>query len=121
MARPHELLLVAQGTPEDARKFFEDRWPEARAVSDTERTLYRSFGLERASMRQLLAPAVFRAAWKHRRHGVGLPVGDALLLSGAFVVAGQRVLFSHRSDNAADHPEWEELLRIVRVERGSVA
>lgn len=111
------MLLVAQGTPDQADEFFEGRWPEARVVSDTDRQLYPAFGLRRASLGQMFSPKVLAAFWKHRVHGVGRPVGDTFLLSGAFVVAGADVSFAHRGETPADHPEWSELLGRVRAAR----
>lgn len=108
------MLLVAQGTPEQADAFFEDRWPEARVVSDTDRRLYPAFGLRRAGLLDVLSPKVIRAFWRHRRHGVGRPVGDTLLLSGAFVVVDGTIEFEHRSKDPSDHPDWSDLLEQVR-------
>jgi hypothetical protein len=118
LARPDEVLLVAQGTPQQAQEFFRGRWPEARVVSDTDRRLYPAFGLRRAGLGDLLSPKVFKAFWRNRRHGVGRPVGDTLLLSGAFVVDGGALTFEHRSENPADHPDWATLLVRVREARG---
>lgn len=112
------MLLVAQGTPEQADDFFEDRWPEARVVSDTERRLYPAFGLRRVTLRKLLSPTVLKAFWRNRRHGVGRPVGDTLLLSGAFVVESGAIRCAHRGEHPADHPAWPELLERVRRARG---
>lgn len=113
------MLLVGQGTPRDADEFFASRWSEARVVSDEQRELYGAFDLARATVTQLFAPGVFGAFWKNRRHGVGLPVGDALLLAGAFAVDGGRVFAEHRSANPADHPDWRELLELVRARRAA--
>lgn len=117
LARPDEVLLVGQGTPDQANEFFRGRWPEARVVSDTQRQLYPAFGLRRASLLDILSPRVLRAFWRHKRHGVGRPVGDALLLSGAFVVEEGACTFEHRSRTPADHPDWTELLVRVREAR----
>lgn len=121
LARPEELLFVAQGTPAQADEFFQPRWPEARVVSDTERELYARFDLERVRLRELFSGAVVRAFWKHRRHGVGRPMGDTLLLSGAFALRGTTLLFSHRSLQPGDHPSWTELLDAVRGGSGDGA
>ncbi|QDU83278.1 hypothetical protein Pla163_03760 [Planctomycetes bacterium Pla163] len=113
------MLLVAQGTVQQADEFFEGRWPEARVVSDTERRLYPAFGLRRASLGQMFSLKVVKAFWKHRMYGVGRPVGDTFLLSGAFVVAGADVSFAHRGETPADHPKWSDLLERVRQARGA--
>lgn len=119
LAAPDEVLLVAQGSPEQAERFFAPRWPEARVVSDSEQALYPRFGLERAGLRQLLDSSVLRAFWHNMGHGVGLPVGDSLLLGGSFVLEGRRVLFAHPAETPADHPDWNRMLDLVRSARGA--
>lgn len=121
LARPDEVLLVAQGTPEQADEFFRGRWPEARVVSDTDRRLYPAFGLRRAGLTDLLSPKVIAAFWRNKRHGVGRPVGDTLLLSGAFVVADGALVFEHRSEHPADHPSWSDLLVRARELRAAAS
>lgn len=117
MAQADEVLLVAQGTTRDADTFFAGRWPQARVVCDTQRVLYGAFGLERATLGQLFAPGVFGAFWRNRQHGVGLPVGDTLLLAGAFVIERGTVTAEHRSQTPADHPDWARMLARVRAAR----
>ncbi|MEZ5977650.1 MAG: peroxiredoxin-like family protein [Planctomycetota bacterium] len=119
LARPDEVLLVAQGTPDDADGFFRERWPEARVVSDERRDLYVAFGLRRVSLLRMFSPKVFLAAWRHRRHGVGKVVGDPFVLPGTFVLESGVVRFAHRGTHAADDPDWNEVVDLVRASRSA--
>ncbi len=100
------------GTPEEGEQFFADRWPEARAVSDPDKLLYRAFGLARGSVGQLLGPGVWRAGWRAFRagHGVGRPVGDPLMMSGWFLVRDGRVVWSDLHEHAGAERPYAELL-----------
>ena len=84
--------MVHLGSPEDGARFFEERWPEARAVSDPDRVLFDAFGLGRGSWLQLVGPRTWAAGFRARRHGVGLPKGDPRVLAGSFAVKGAEVL-----------------------------
>ena len=112
-------LLVHQGTPEQGAKFLTNRWPEARAVSDPEKRLYRAFGLGRGTASQLFGLPVWRKALQASRHGVGvaLPVGDPFVLAGSFVVQGNQVLASDRAEHAGSVPDLEGLARVALAQR----
>ncbi|MEO0652293.1 MAG: AhpC/TSA family protein [Planctomycetota bacterium] len=98
------------GSPAEGERFFAERWPEARAVSDPEKVLYAGFDLGRGSFGQLFGPRSFAAAFRALRFGVGRPAGDPLMLSGWFLVeADGGVVWSHRHDFAGDEPRLEQL------------
>jgi hypothetical protein len=105
------LLFFHQGTVEDGEAFFGSYWPEARAVSDTERVFYQAFGLQQGTVGQLITPGVFacaiRAAWQGHRQGKTL--GDPKQMPGLFLVEGQRVRWQHDFSHAGDHPDWARL------------
>lgn len=103
------MLLVHLGTTEEADAFLGKRWPEARAVSDPDRHLFRGFGLGRWTLAQLFAPRVWRAAWKALRFGVGKPVGDPLRKSGWYLVDGERVLWRQVHEHVGEEREYEAL------------
>ena len=103
------------GTPEEGERFFDERWPEARAVSDPEKTLFDAFGLERGSLGQLIGPRTWLAGFKARRHGVGLPKGDPRVLAGSFLVRGAEVLESDLATNS------ESVLDLERLARAALA
>ena len=108
------MLLVHPGATEDAEPFFAERWPEARAASDENAELYAAFGLGRASLGQMLGPRVFLAGLKALRHGVGRPVGNPLLQSGWFLVAGDEVVWAHVHEHVGVERRGEELTAVYR-------
>ena len=101
------------GSPEEGKLFFDERWPEARAVSDPEKELYAGFGLARGSAGQLLGPRVLWAGLQAalRGHGVGKPVGDPRMMSGWFLVHGSRVLWEHIHKHAGDMRRFDDAAR----------
>ena len=115
-AAPSEVLFVAQGDAEQASAFFSRAWPEARAVCDPDQRLYAAFGLGRGSAGQLLGPAVWAAGLRALRRGarLGRPVGDPRVMSGAFLVRGEAVLWSHTYAHAGDHPDFDAALAQLR-------
>ncbi len=82
--------------------------------SDPECRLYRAFGLERGSFRQLFGA---RVCWRGfvaailRGHGVGRLEGDAFRLSGVFLLYQGRVLAARRATTAADRPDYVQIAR----------
>ena len=101
------------GTPEEGERFFDKRWPEARAVSDPEKILFDAFGLERGSLGQLIGPRTWLAGFKARRHGVGLPKGDPRVLAGAFLVLGAEVLLADLATSSASIPDLGRLAALA--------
>ena len=97
------------GTPEEGERFFEERWPEARAVSDPDKVLFDAFGLERGSLLQLAGPGTWAAGFRARRHGVGLPKGDPRILAGSFLVRGDEVVLADLATTSASVPDLDRL------------
>ena len=105
------ILLVHLGSPGEGERFLTARWKEARAVSDPEGRLYRAFGLGRGRFGQLFGPAVLLAGISHLRHGIGLPVGDPLVMSGWFLVAADgRIIWADQHAHAGSEHPWPALL-----------
>jgi hypothetical protein len=107
------------GSPEEGERFFAERWPEARAVSDEGRKLYAAFSLKKGTAGQLFGPRVWIAGLKAALwgHGVGAPVGDPLMLSGWFLVRGDKVLWAHPHEHAGAERQWDDLLQAYREVR----
>jgi hypothetical protein len=115
---PH-VLFVHMGSPSEARDFFDGLWPEARAVSDPDKKIYDAFGLRRGGLGELFGPRIW---WRGMRalskgHGLGRPVGDPLVMPGAFLLRGSEVLWGYRGKDAADHPDWTDIPRILAESR----
>ncbi len=106
------ILFFHHGTAEQGAAFFERSWPEARAVSDATKQFYTSFGLSRGTVSQLIGPsALIRGVQAVLKgHGIGRPVGDTLLMPGAFVVHKDRVLWQHEYRHVGDHPDFVRVM-----------
>ncbi len=82
-------------------------------ITDTERTLYRAFGLQRGGAAMLLSPKVWWRALEAAivsRHGAGPVDGDARQLPGAFVLFHGEILRSYRHRSPADRPDYAALV-----------
>ena len=101
-----------------------DRWfdhygvSDIARVSDPDRRLYRAFGLEQASLRQLAHPRVwwpwFRTAIL-KGYGVGGGGPNWRQLTGVFVVHRGRILAAVRHRNSAAHPDYVALVRGLKL------
>ena len=104
------------GTPEEGQRFFDDRWPEARAVSDPAKELYHLMGLARGTLRQLFGLSVVRRGLQARSegHSVGKVVGDPWMMPGWFLVKEGRIAWDYRGEHAGDHPNYDDLDEVAR-------
>ncbi len=85
-------------------------------VSDPDRVLYRTFGLEEASLTALLHPGVW---WPWIRtsivggHGAGIAGPNWRQLTGVFVIYHGETLATLRHRNSAARPDYLALLQAV--------
>jgi peroxiredoxin len=87
---------------------------EVERICDAERQLYRAFGLERGTLRQVLGlRAMVRGvdAAIVRRHGMGRPSADPFQMPGIFLLAEGRVVGRFRHKSAADRPDFLALCK----------
>jgi len=105
------ILFFYQGSREEGAAFFDQFWPEARAVADREKRLYQAFGIERGGVRQLFGPQVWACGLRAARKGntLGVPVGDPLMMPGMFLVQGDAILWRHEFRHAGDEPDFATL------------
>lgn len=110
------ILFFYQGTVADGEAFFDGSWPEARAVSDADRYFYQALGLERGTMRQMLAPDVWACGLRAtlKGHTSGVPVGDPWQMPGLFLVQDGQILWRHQYRHAGDHPDFAKIAAISR-------
>ncbi len=105
-------------SPEAGSRFLEERWPEARAVSDEAKQLYASFGLTRGSVGQVAGPSVWLPGLKAvLKHGLGKPTGDPLMLSGWFLLADGEIVWEQKHQSSGEERRYEELERAFREVR----
>ena len=108
-----ELVLVHQGDPDSAAKWFaEYGLGDARQISDPQTKLYQVFELGKASVLDLLKPSV----WWHglraaifQRHWFGKIVGDVFQMPGVFLLDQGKIVRSFRHKLASDRPNYLEL------------
>lgn len=83
-------------------------------IADGEQALYRSFGLDRASVGQVFGVKSFArgfVAGVLKGHGVGRLVGDGYQMPGVFLLRGGVVERSFRHASAGDVPDYVSLSR----------
>ena len=86
------------------------RWP---LLVDTDRRLYRAYGMRKARLRHLWGAATFRAYWREARLGrfPRLPCADTRQQGGNVLIdPGGLVRFHHVGLGPADRPAVESLL-----------
>lgn len=108
-----EVVFVFQGGLDKGREIIHGLWPGARAVSDSDLSLYHAFGLGRGSLGQLFGPSVWKAGLRAARkgHAIGKPVGDPWIMPGLFLIADEHIAWSHDFRHAGDHPDLTEVHR----------
>lgn len=111
------VLLVFQEGVAKGRDFFARFWPEARAVSDPKKELYRGFGVELGTPLQLFHPGVFAAGVRSTLGGTlpGVPSADVRQMPGWVLVRDRAVVWRHRPRHAGDHPDLDWLEEGVEV------
>ncbi len=111
------VLFFFQGSPLEGKAFLRRYWPEARAVADPELRFYEDFGVGQGGWMQMLGPRVWSAGRRAQAkgHTNGARVGDVWRMPGLFLVAEDRLLWSHRFRHAGDHPEFAEIPRLAAL------
>ena len=111
-----QVVLVGMGTPSESAEFaakFNISFP---IVADPQKKLYRKFELKQMSTLGFFSPSVALkgVAAIVGGHGIGMPQGDVRQLPGVFIIntAGQ-IIFSHFSNNPADHPDAKTILAAI--------
>ena len=106
-----DILIFAQGSVEQSRAFFAERWPEARAVADPRRRFYNAFGIGRGSLLQLASPGVLTAGARAvaKGHVQGQTIGDTAQMPGLLLVQEGCIVWQHRFRHAGDHPDLSQI------------
>jgi len=106
-------------SPEEADEWFATyEISDVVRVSDLDGRLYRQFGLEQASIRELAHPRVwwpwFRSAIVSG-NGVGLAGRNWRQLTGMFVIHRGHILASVRHRNSAARPDYVALVHGLKL------
>ena len=114
------LVIITQGTPEEAKEFCSERAPGIVCLADPERKAYRAYGLERANVWQsFLSFNVLRSNSRLKRErgwNTDLPPEgqDALQMAGTFIISSDGYIrLPYYYDDIADHPPVDLLLHGV--------
>jgi peroxiredoxin len=113
--RGADLVVVGNGSVEQARAFHEARQLPFALYTDPSRESYRRAELRRG-LTSSLNPRVALRALAAFRQGFRQTSteGDPLQQGGVFVIAqGGRVLFEYASRHAGDHPDNRDVLRAL--------
>ena len=111
------LVIVTQGTPEQAKVFCAERAPGATCLADPDRKAYHAYGLDRGTAFQtLISPNIWKSN-KHLKETKGWspeppPSGqDAFVMSGTFIIGKDGLVrLPYYYEDIADHPPVELLL-----------
>jgi hypothetical protein len=115
-ARGVRLVFIGQATPRHAAHFQKRYAPDVEILADEDRASYKAIGLRRGSVGQLLGPtSVLKGIGRTMTSGTvtvqGRVIGDAAQLGGTFIVLQSgEIAWSHRSKDASDNAEVDEVL-----------
>jgi peroxiredoxin len=80
-------------------------------IYDSDRSLYRAFGLRRGKAHQVFGIRVWRRVLSAlRRHGAGVPAGDPFQMPGVFLIHHCEVLYAYRHRMVSDRPDYEGIV-----------
>lgn len=119
IARGAKVLIVGNGSMEQAKRFFASKkLPRegVAVVTDPERESYRTAGFERGYARTFLHPGASKAfaGAKAEGHRITGLFGDLTQLGGLLVVRPPASLaYFHKSRFAGDHPEMSEVIAAI--------
>jgi hypothetical protein len=94
------ILFFHGAEPARGARFFEERWPQARAIADPERLFHRAFGLRRGGLGSLFGAEAWVAGLRALSRG---PV------PGLFVVEAGSVLWGNEPSGAGERPDFADL------------
>ena len=110
-----QVAFVHMSAPEEADPWFERNGiADLVRISDPDKTLYRQFGLEDASLLKLTQPRVWLPWFKTailRGHGVGTAGPNWRQLAGVFLIRSGQIVAEVRHENSAARPDYVELAR----------
>jgi peroxiredoxin len=113
------LVVIGQGTPEQAAHFRESLELDYPIYVDRGREVYEAAGTKIATVNELVGPRMMaRGAAAAAKNGVvqGKTVGHPAQLGGVLVVLpGDDIAYCHLSDDASDSPPNSEVLAAVKA------
>lgn len=111
------LAVISHASAESAKKFCEQRAPNAVCLADPDRSAYQAYGLYRGTLWQtLLSPRIWASNRKIARtkgYKPELPPAgqDAYQMSGTFIIGMDgRIRLPYYYEDIADHPPVDLIL-----------
>jgi len=112
------LVLIGQGTPDDARRFRRHLGIDLQILTDIDRVTYLWAGTKLAALDELIGPRVVARgllAMAQNRVLLGHNTADEAQLGGSIIVTPNRtIVFSHISRDASDMASPKVLLDALR-------
>jgi len=109
------ILLVHMGDRAGIQQLVERHGlSDVDRICDSSQELYRAFGLNTGTWRQLFGPKVWirgLVAGVVRGHGFSRPSADATQMPGVFLVDRGLIARAYRHDSAADRPCYESICK----------
>ena len=112
------ILFFYQGTIPEGRTFFAEHWSSARAIADQPLKFYQGFGIPKASLGEMLTPAVWRRGMRSyaRGHRPGRIQGSVRQMPGLMWVRGGRILWRHDFEHSGDNPDVSQIPYLRELE-----
>ena len=111
------LVVIGQGTPEQAADFVRSKKVDLTVLADTNREAYKAAGTKVATMKELLGPkVVLRAVTRALPKGAmqGKVIGHPAQLGGVLVIDRDgSVVWSHLGEEASDIPPNDAVLAAI--------
>lgn len=114
-----DILCIGQG-PHKAGKAFAVYFdlPFPVVVCEDDLSVYGRFGLDKASIKQMLGIHVWLRGLAAMKHGFGPARGEATQLPGTFIIdTSGTVVFAHRALDQADNVTSDQLLNAFNLAR----
>jgi AhpC/TSA antioxidant enzyme len=109
------LVLIGQGTPDDAADFRRHNRIDLPILTDRRRETYRMIGTKVGTIGELLGPTVVARGIKQgaqERLSQGRTRGHPAQLGGVVIVMpDSSIAYSHLADDASDNPPSDEVLK----------
>ena len=115
-----DVVLVGMGKAAEAEKFRQELDVVFPLICDPEKHLYGTYGLKKATFRQIASPGLLMKGLQavSQGHFLGRPQGDPMQMPGAFIIdKGGRFLLQHFARDAADHLAVAAIIGAVQKTR----
>jgi len=105
---PLDILFVSRSHPSDSEEFFRREWPQARALSDRDGHVFKSFGFQRGKFTQLFGAKALWCGMQATLQGkrVSGASSDVWQMPGYAVLDRQREVWNYKSSHIGDNPIW---------------